>query len=92
MITLYTAFQPTEMNNGMKLRPIAYGYCHLGRCELFAREMMMPNGDPATSYIIGKDVHRRDGEVTWSWGDYYNVDQDGEEFTKAIRNLRALCA
>ena len=92
MITIYNAFQPTERNGQMKLRPIAYGYCDLGRCELFAREDKMANGDIATTYIIGKDVHRSEDGVSWSWGDYFATDQNGEEFVKAIKSLRTLCA
>ena len=86
MITIYREFQPTVRNNGMKLRPIAYGYCNLGRCELFAREEKMTNGDTATSYVIGKEVHRLSGEVSWDWGEYFNTYED------AINSLQKLCS
>ena len=89
MITIYREFQPTVRNKGMKLRPIAYGYCNLGRCELFAREEKMTNGDTATSYVIGKGVHRLSGEVSWDWGEYFNTDQTHED---AISSLQKLCS
>lgn len=89
MITIYREFQPTVRNKGMKLRPIAYGYCNLGRCELFAREEKMTNGDTATSYVIGKGVYRLRGEVSWDWGEYFNTDQTYED---AISSLQKLCS
>ena len=91
MITIYREFQPTVRGKGMKLRPIAYGYGQLGRCELFARETKMTNGDTAVAYVIGKDVHRLNGEVSWDCAEYFNIDQNGEEYKKAINCLRALC-
>ena len=91
MITIYKEFQQTVRGKGMKLRPIAYGYGQLGRCELFAREEKTTNGDTATSYVIGKDVHRFKGEVSWEYAEYFNIDQNGEEYKKAINCLRALC-
>lgn len=89
MITIYREFQPTVRNKGMKLRPIAYGYCNLGRCELFAREEKMTNGDTTTSYVIGKGVYRLRGEVSWDWGEYFNTDQTYED---AIGSLQKLCS
>ena len=89
MITIYREFQPTERNKGMKLRPIAYGYCNLGRCELFAREEKMTNGDTDTSYVIGKGVYRLRGEISWDWGEYFNTDQTYED---AISALQKLCS
>ena len=91
MITIYREFQQTVRGKGMKLRPIAYGYCNLGRCELFAREEKMTNGDIATSYVLGKDVRHFRGEVSWDCAEYFNTDQNGEEYKKAINCLRALC-
>ena len=76
----------------MKLRAIAYGYGPLGRCELFAREIHMANGDIAIAYVIGKDVRHFKGEVSWSWADYFSIDQNGEEYKKAINCLRAFCS
>ena len=89
MITIYREFQPTVRNKGMKLRPIAYGYCNLGRCELFAREEKMTNGDTAIAYVIGKDVHRFRGEVSWDSEEYFNIDQTYED---AISSLQKLCS
>ena len=92
MITIYKELQQTVRGKGMKLRPIAYGYCNLGRCELFAREEKMTNGDTDTSYVIGKGVYRLRGEVSWDSEEYFNIDQNGEEYKKAINCLRALCS
>ena len=89
MITIYKEFQPSVRGKGMKLRPIAYGYGQSGRCELFAREEKMPNGDIATSYVIGKDVHRFRGEVSWDDAEYFNIDQTYED---AISSLQKLCS
>ena len=89
MITIYREFQPTVRGKGMKLRPIAYGYGYLGRCELFAREEKMTNGDIATAYVIGKDVHRFNGEVSWDNAEHFNIDQTYEN---AISSLRVLCS
>lgn len=91
MITIYKEFQQTVRGEGMKLRPIAYGYGQLGRCELFAREEKMPNGDTATSYVIGTRVRHFLREVSWESAEYFNIDQNGEEYKKAINCLRALC-
>ena len=89
MITIYREFQPTVRGKGMKLRPIAYGYGYLGRCELFAREEKTTDGDIATAYVIGKDVHRLNGEVSWDCAEYFNIDQT---YKDAISSLRVLCS
>ena len=73
----------------MKLRPIAYGYCNLGRCELYAREAKMTNGDTAIAYVIGKGVHRLSGEVSWDSIENFNIDQTYED---AISSLQKLCS
>ena len=91
MITIYREFQQTVRGKGMKLRPIAYGYGQLGRCELFAREEKTTNGDTATSYVIGTTVRHFLREVSWEHAEYFNIDQNGEEYKKAINCLRALC-
>ena len=91
MITIYKEFQQTVRGKGMKLRPIAYGYGQLGRCELFAREEKTTDGDTATSYVIGTTVRHFLREVSWEYAEYFNIDQNGEEYKKAINCLRALC-
>ena len=85
MITIYKEFQQTVRGKGMKLRPIAYGYGQLGRCELFAREEKTTNG--ATAYVIGKDVHRFRGEVSWDDAEYFNIDQTYENAISALQKL-----
>ena len=91
MITIYQEFQSCVWGKGMKLRPIAYGYGYSGRCELFAREEKTTNGDTATSYVIGKTVRHFLREVSWESAEYFNIDQNGEEYKKAINSLRVLC-
>ena len=92
MITIYKEFQPSVSMKGMKLRPIAHGYGQSGRCELFAREEKMTNGDTATSYVVGTTVRHFLREVSWKYAEYFNIGQNGEEYKKAINCLRALCS